>query len=105
MARGGFGLGETGDEILRFVIDGGGDGVEAVVDLHFVPEPHGVLLLTAGGAGTESAAVARPAISSRLAAQPTLALALAIRLVQKIRFTAPSLALPNPAPYHRVPSG
>jgi hypothetical protein len=39
---------------LRFVIDGGGDGVEAVVDLddlHFVPEPHGALLLAAGGAG------------------------------------------------------
>jgi hypothetical protein len=41
-------------QTLRFAIDGGGDGVEAVVDLddvHFVPEPHGALLLAAGGAG------------------------------------------------------
>jgi hypothetical protein len=41
-------------QALRFAIDGGGDGVEAVVDLddlHFVPEPHGALLLAAGGAG------------------------------------------------------
>jgi hypothetical protein len=40
-------------QTLRFVIDGGGDGVEAVVDLddlHFVPEPRGALLLAAGGA-------------------------------------------------------
>jgi len=39
-------------QTLRFVIDGGGDGVEAVVDLddlHFVPEPRGALLLAAGG--------------------------------------------------------
>jgi hypothetical protein len=39
---------------LRLAIDGGGDGVEAVVDLddlHFVPEPHGAFLLAAGGAG------------------------------------------------------
>jgi hypothetical protein len=41
-------------QTLRFAIDGGGDGVEAVVDiddLHFVPEPPGALLLAAGGAG------------------------------------------------------
>ena len=41
-------------QTLRFAIDGGGDGVEAVVDLddlHFVPEPHGALLLAAGGVG------------------------------------------------------
>jgi len=38
---------------LRFALDGGGDGVEAVVDLddlHFVPEPGGALALAAGGA-------------------------------------------------------
>ena len=40
-------------QTLRFALDGGGDGVEAVVDLddlHFVPEQHGALLLAAGGA-------------------------------------------------------
>jgi hypothetical protein len=41
-------------QTLRFAIDGGGDGVEAVVDLddlRFVPEPHGAWLLAAGSAG------------------------------------------------------
>ena len=36
---------------VRFEIDGGGDGVEAVVDLddiHFVPEPGGWLQIAAG---------------------------------------------------------
>ena len=39
---------------IRFAIDGGGDGVEAVVDLddlHFVPEPGGGLALAAGWLG------------------------------------------------------
>ncbi|MDH5567931.1 MAG: hypothetical protein OEY15_14830 [Myxococcales bacterium] len=38
---------------LRFTLDGGGDGVEAVVDLddlHFVPEPGGALALAVGSA-------------------------------------------------------
>ncbi|MBW2494475.1 MAG: hypothetical protein JRE43_06955 [Deltaproteobacteria bacterium] len=39
---------------IRFALDGGGDGVEAVVDLddiHFVPEPGGALALAAGCVG------------------------------------------------------
>jgi hypothetical protein len=40
--------------MIRFALDGGGDGVEAVValdDLHFVPEPGGALALAAGCVG------------------------------------------------------
>ena len=40
-------------QTLRFALDGGGDGVEAIVDLddlHFVPEPDRALALAAGGA-------------------------------------------------------
>ncbi len=39
---------------IRFALDGGGDGVEAVVDfddLHFVPEPGGAFALAAGCVG------------------------------------------------------
>jgi hypothetical protein len=39
---------------IRFALDGGGDGVEAVVDLddlHFVPEPGGALALATGCVG------------------------------------------------------
>jgi len=41
-------------QTLRFALDGGGDGVEAVVDLddlHFVPEPCGLLTLAVGSVG------------------------------------------------------
>jgi hypothetical protein len=41
-------------QTVRFALDGGGDGVEAVVDLddlHFVPEPGGALALASGCAG------------------------------------------------------
>ncbi len=41
-------------QTIRFALEGGGNGVEAIVDLddlRFVPEPSGALLLAAGGAG------------------------------------------------------
>jgi hypothetical protein len=55
-------------QTLRFAIDGGGDGVQAVVDLddlHFVPEPHGALLLAAGCAGLLGLAHVRDARRER----------------------------------------
>jgi hypothetical protein len=55
-------------QTLRLAIDGGGDGVEAVVDLddlYFVPEPHGALPLTAGGAGLFGLARRREARRAR----------------------------------------
>ena len=53
---------------LRFALDGGGDGVEAVVDLddlQFVPEPGGALPLAAGGAGLFALARRRDARRAR----------------------------------------
>ena len=54
---------------LRFALDGGGDGVEAVVDLddlQFVPEPGGALPLAAGGAGLFALARRRDARRARI---------------------------------------
>jgi hypothetical protein len=61
------GIGRT--RSIRFALDGGGDGVEAVVDLddlHFVPEPCGTLVVVVGGVGLFAVARRREARLRRI---------------------------------------